>query len=459
MTAWASVVPRTDRWNCREPRGTRFGGLAEIQMISRRGLLARAAGVGMAAFAAPLLGSRSASAGANGRRPGTPLRHIVIDCQENHSFDSYYGSASWVGGYGLPAGYSQPDGAGGRFKPYRLPTLTPPKPHEGWDIYRDEWDNGRMDGFYLYGGEAAMGYYAEQDLPFYYSLHEKFSLCVNYFCSTMGETYPNRFYLAAGTAGGVTTNGLYGYGVLDYPCILDLLDAAGVTWKVYNIGQVDDVQERQSLNIFLFFKRYYNDPRALALKEDYLDDAREGRLPNVSFMVPSESLGLDEHPPANVAAGMALQQQMIAALMGSPCWDRAAYILTYDEHGGYFDHVRPPQVDAYGLGMRVPTWVISPYARPHHLEPTHYEHGSILKFIETVFGLPTLASINHHFDLRTPGGPNNAAAGGAVFGPPAPPRDGRHDVGDLMGCFDFQTHPRRIPVQPGSTHYSPTAHA
>ncbi|MGH2888138.1 MAG: alkaline phosphatase family protein, partial [Solirubrobacteraceae bacterium] len=94
-------------------------------------------------------------------------------------------------------------------------------------------------------------------------------------------------------------------------------------------------------------------------------------------------------------------------------------------------------LDAYGLGMRVPTWVISPYARPGHLEPKVYEHSSILKFIEAVFDLPTLASVNHRFDLRTPGGPNNAAAGGAAYGPPAPPRDGRHEIGDLMECFDF----------------------
>ena len=103
--------------------------------------------------------------------------------------------------------------------------------------------------------------------------------------------------------------------------------------------------------------------------------------------------------------------------MGSPQWQRSAYILTYDEHGGYFDHVAPPQVDSYGLGIRVPTWVISPHARRRHLEPTVYEHGSILKFIERVFDLPTLASVNHRFDHQTPGGPNNEAAGGAATGP------------------------------------------
>jgi len=106
--------------------------------------------------------------------------------------------------------------------------------------------------------------------------------------------------------------------------------------------------------------------------------------------------------------------------------------------GGYFDHVPPPQLDAFGLGIRVPTWVISPWSKPRHLEGRLYEHTSILKFIEAVFGLPTLASINHLFDSSTPVGSNyQAAATGAAAGPPAPPRDNRTDIGNLLECFTF----------------------
>jgi phospholipase C len=79
----------------------------------------------------------------------------------------------------------------------------------------------------------------------------------------------------------------------------------------------------------------------------------------------------------------------------------------------------------------------SPFAKKGHLEPTLYEHSSILKFIEAVFGLPSLASINHQFDAGSPGGPNNDAASGSPTGPPAPPRDGRGDIGDMLGCFQF----------------------
>ncbi|MGH9043812.1 MAG: phospholipase C [Acidimicrobiales bacterium] len=361
----------------------------------------------------------------------------MIDCQENHSFDNYYGFAPWIGDYGVPRGYSQPDGNGGSIAPYHLTTLSPGDPNEGWDVYHGEYDNGAMDGFYTFGGSNALGYFTGVDLPFYYGLHERFTLCVNYFCSAMTETYPNRFYWASGTSGGITDNSVYGFGVLDYPCILDLLDAAGVTWKVYNLGGFDNVPAGDSDNIFVFFKNFANDPRTRASDADFLEDAYNGTLPNVSYMIPSYTHELDEHPPADVAAGMGLQETLITALMESRLWQQSAYIVTYDEHGGYFEHVRPPQLDAYGLGMRVPTWVISPYARPGHLEPTVYEHSSILKFLEAVFELPTLASVNHQFDNSTPGGPNNQAANGAALGPPAPPRDGRQDIGDLMECFEF----------------------
>jgi len=225
--------------------------------------------------------------------------------------------------------------------------------------------------------------------------------------------------------------------VFDYPIILDLLEAAGVSWKVYNIGW-DSVPFGNTDNVFVFWKRWAHDQRTLGSKGDYLNDLHLGRLPQVSFIIPSFARGWDEHPPADVSVGMGIQEQLITALMDSSVWESSAYILTYDEAGGYFEHTPPPQLDAFGLGIRVPTWVISPWAKPSHLEPTLYEHTSVLKFIEAVFGLPTLASVNHMFDAATPvGGNYQAAAPGASAGPPAPPRDGRGDIGNLLECFAF----------------------
>jgi phospholipase C len=404
--------------------------------IGRRDLLKGAGAVGLAGLTAPLFSAARALASTGSLRGGIPIKHVVVDMQENRSFDHYYGFAPFAGAFGVPSGYSQPDGNGGIVKPYHFMSLGTPDIGHSWAAMHSQFDGGKMDGFYTTDGINCMGYYTQGDLPFYYSLFQSSSLCTNYFCSLMGPTWPNRFYLAAGTSGGITTNGIWGYGVFDYPIILDLLEDAGISWKVYNVS-FDSVPFGNTDNVFVFWKRWAHDQRTRGSKGEYLDDLRLGRLPQVSFIIPSFARGWDEHPPADVSIGMGIQQELITALMQSSAWGSSAYILTYDESGGFFDHVAPPQLDAFGLGIRVPTWVISPWAKAGHLEPTLYEHSSVLKFIETIFGLPTLASVNHGFDASTPGGSNYQASGGAASGPPAPPRDGRSEIGNLMECFAF----------------------
>jgi len=403
--------------------------------LSRRSFLQGSAAAGASALLAA--GFPAVIRAANKRRADTPLRHVVISMQENRSFDTYFGYAPWVGTYGPPSGYTQPDGHGGSVAPYHFDSLSTPDVPHGWNAVHDQWHGGAMDGFYTNAGIWALGYYTAADLPFYYSLHENSTLCVNFFCSLLGPTWPNRFYLAAGTSGGITTNGLWGYGIFDYPIILDLLDAAGVTWKIYNIGW-DSVPYGNTDNAFVFWKKYAHDERTRGSKGSYLNDARKGQLPEVSFIIPSYARGWDEHPPADVSIGMGIQEELVTALRDSPIWDSSAYIITYDEHGGYFDHVTPPVLDAFGAGVRIPTWVISPWAKKGYLDPNIYDITSILKFIERLHGLPTLASVNHLFDAGTPTGGNyQAALPGASAGPPAPPRDDRGDIGDLFNAFDF----------------------
>src|SRR5258708_1186951 len=404
--------------------------------IGRRDVLKGAGALGVAGLAMPWLSAARALAGSGGLSGGIPIKHVVVDMQENRSFDHYYGFAPFAGAYGVPSGYSQPDGSGGVVKPYHFTNLSTPDIGHSWGAMHAEYDGGRMDGFYTTDGINCLGYYTQADLPFYYSLFQTSSLCANYFSSLMGPTWPNRFYLAAGTSGGITTNGIWGYGVFDYPIILDLLEDAGISWKVYNVS-MDSVPFGNTDNVFVFWKRWAHDQRTRGSKGEYLDDLRLGRLPQVSFIIPSFARGWDEHPPADVSVGMGIQQELITALMQSSAWDSSAYILTYDEAGGYFDHVAPPQLDAFGLGIRLPTWVISPWAKPGHLEQALYEHSSILKFIEAVFGLPTLASVNHTFDHATPVGSNYEAAGGAPAGPPPPPPHGLGEIGNPMEGFAF----------------------
>ena len=392
---------------------------------SRRGFLKTAAGCAAAALAGP----------GSGAAASNPIKNVLICCNENRSFDHYYGYAPFVGSFGVPAGYSQPDGQGGTVTPNLLTSGITADPNHDWAHIHSEWDNGLMDGFYTTDGSGAMGYYDSSELSFYYGLINNFALCGNYFCSMLGPTYPNRLYLAAGTSGGNTTNSIAA-GSLSYPCILDLLEANGITWKVYAINRGCTVGSNGYCdNMFQFFSAWYQDPRVNNYTEsDYEADLSGGTLPLVSFLMTNDATG--EHPPYPISMGINNQKNILKLLTRSSYWKSSAYLFTYDEAGGFFDHVAPPVFDAYGAGIRVPTWVISPYSKKGHVSGAQCEHASVLKFVERTFHLPTLASINHQFDVQTPGA-NNDAAGGQPFGPPAPPRDGRSDVGDLYDCLVF----------------------
>ncbi len=399
------------------------------QLQSRRRFLTRLG----TAVAAPLLPGAFLSSKAAGAAAGnsTPIKNVIVVVQENRSFDHYYGHypPAVLLGYGIPPGYSQPNGHGGRVYPYHFSEPFSLDPAHQWDDIHGEWNHGRMDGFYTTDGAVALGYYDGGDLPYYYQLASEFTLCANYFCSLLGGTFPNRLYLCSGTCGGNTGNGV-SLGSLTYPMILDVFAQHGISWKNYNTGPTGFTD-----NAMILFSRWLRDPRQWNSFSQLLADVRRGTLPQVSFVTPGELNG--EHPPAPIDWGISTMETLITAVMNSPQWPSTALIFTYDEGGGFFDHVAPPVLDAYGAGMRVPTLVISPYAKRGHIEGTTYEHSSILKFIERVFGLPTLASLNHQFDARTPVLNNQAAAAGARFGPPAPPRDGRSDIGDMMECFDF----------------------
>jgi phospholipase C len=408
--------------------------------LSRRTFLKKTSAAGIAILGGTIW--PTAVAAARARRPyeRTPLTTLVISCQDNRTFDHYYGYATQVqaAGYGPPSDYALLDSSGGRHMPFELTTLTTPDTPHGWEQVHAQARGGSMDGFWqvaqtsMGDGDCAIGYYTARQLPFYYSLFPKAALCANYFCSVMGPTHPNRYHFVAGTCGGVTTNDVSAPGAFDHPTILDLLDEHGVTWAVYNVGF--DAPDGNWDNVFRYWKNYERDERISRSHLQFFDDARRGTLPQVSWVIPSLAQQLDEHPPANVAVGMSYQQKFISALRASPHWGGAAFLLTYDEHGGFFDHVCPPTVDAFGLGVRVPLWVISPHVKQTGavLSDRPADHTSTLKLIEQLHDLPTLASVNHRFDVSTPLGRYYQ-----MKGAPAPPRDGNEALSDLLDLFSL----------------------
>jgi len=407
---------------------------------SRRSFLRNIAlltGSALARSQIPLLGSTVASelgklvAPESSQNLSNPINHVLVACQENRTFDEYFGYDSHSKPFGIPSRYYQPDGQGGKKYPHHfLLPLTPDISHS-WQSVHQEYDGGKMDGFYTTDGLSAMGYYNQKDLPYYYSIADSFALCGNYFCYQLGPTLPNRLALWTGTSGGITTNSVSGAS-LDWQTIVDVLDLYNISWKCYNLGL--GTGSFEGYNALIYFKKWAYDPRLYYKESDYLSDLNSGNLPQVSFLI-TESL-ISEHPPADIQWGQNKMKSIITALQSSPVWNSSALFLTYDEGGGYFDHVNPPQVDAYGMGMRVPMMVVSPWVIPGYVSGQLYEHSSVLKFIERLFNLPSLSSINHQFDSQTPG-TNNDAANGNQHGPPAPPRDGLSQLGDFFEIFNF----------------------
>src|SRR3954451_526314 len=218
--------------------------------LTRKAFLQRSGAAGAALLGGSVWGTAPVAARARRRAGGgdAAIRNLVISCQENRSFDSYFGFAPQVqrAGFGPPPGYSQPDEAGGGHAVFHRTALRSRDPAHSWAASHVQYGGGRMDGFFTTSGDAALGYYTADELPFYYSLFDApdAALCATYFSSVLGSSTPNHLYMMSGTSGGITSNGICCLGILDsgrWPTILDLLDEAGVTWKVYNLTGIDDI--------------------------------------------------------------------------------------------------------------------------------------------------------------------------------------------------------------------------
>ena len=405
-----------------EPASAHSGRLTRRRFLTSSAALA-------AGLAAPV--PRTGVAGAqSSRRVGplligrakrtSPIKTIVVSCQENHSFDHYFGSFPKLpAGFGIPKGWTNSG-----IKPFHFASLNEggADPYHDWTATHQAYAGGKMTGFVSNGsGRSAMGYYTAADIPYYYSLARKYTLCAEYFCGALTETLPNRMVLYAGTSGGITDNFAPQNGTLTWPNIITLLQRAGITYANYNFHCPTDY------SYLALWKNAYRQPRMNQSSAQFFAACRHGRLPQVVFI--EKQSPWDEHPPFNIRTGETMMEQIFKALEASPQWAHTAILHTYDEGGGFFDHRRPVEIDAFGSGIRVPMIVASPLARRGHVDTTYSDHASVLKFIEHVFGLPTLASINHRFDKATP------ASAGQGGGKPFPPRDRSARISDLTHCF------------------------
>jgi len=341
-----------------------------------------------------------------------PIDTIVVLMQENRSFDHYFGHLHAKGLEQEPKSASNPNPLGGApIKAFHTkPTCEVSDLDHSWNGTHRSWNGGAMDGFTAVNvdpkdanGSRTMGYHTAKELPLYYKLYKTFAIGDRYFSSLLSQTFPNRFYLLAGTSFGHIRNDIpTDPAEFSQRSVFNLLDEAGITWKVY-YSQIP----------FAYTFAYARVTRAANLVPvaQYFTDAQNGTLPQVSFVDPifvgTRNVENDEHPPANVQVGQEFAGRVISALTTSPQWPHSALFVTYDEHGGFYDHVPPPPAcipdgippmlqsgDVPGAfdryGVRVPAVVISPYARKRFVSHVVHDHTSILRFIETRFDMPAL---------------------------------------------------------------------
>jgi len=322
-------------------------------------------------------------------------------------------------------------------------------PHD-WNGTHAAWNSGAYDQWVPNKGTTSMAYLTRQDIPYHYALADAFTVCDAYHCSLLGPTDPNRYHMWTGWVGNdgsgegpVIDNAEAGYGWSTYP---EKLQAAGISWKVYqDIGDGLDAPHfwgwtgatpyrgNYGDNSLLYFHQYQNAPdnsplaqnartgtniaRSGSLFDIFRQDVLANQLPQVSWIVAPESYTEHGNWPSNYGAWYV--SQMLDALTANPeVWSKTVFLYMFDENDGFFDHIvppTPPQSRAqgistvgttnelfngsptypassntpgpYGLGVRVPMIVISPWSKGGWVNSEVFDHTSLIRFLERRFGV------------------------------------------------------------------------
>ena len=363
--------------------------------------------------------------------PRIPIEHVVVVMMENHSFDNYLGMLPRRGlraadGFdfdrtGNPTAINS-TADGHQVRAFRMPSYCQQEsePRQDWNGTKIEVNGGQMDGFVRASGDVAMGYWDEDDIPFYYSLAKTFPLANRWFASAPCQTYPNRRFLQAATAYGLVSTTTPGPNDPPPPngTIFDRLNTYGLSWTNYftDLPQTAIIPATVKGNPTHYapIGQFYADCAAGSLPAFSLVDPDFGIADVAGGLVPGQPVptvvraqGQDEENPQNIRYGEQFVAQVVNAVMSSPAWPSTLLLWVYDEHGGYYDHVPPPRAiapdaiapqlqpgdipggyDSYGL--RVPAVVVSPWARRGHVSGVVHDHTSVLAFVERKWNLPAL---------------------------------------------------------------------
>ncbi len=318
----------------------------------------------------------------------SPIRHVVVVMMENHTFDNYFGTYPGANGIDGAPPIPEVKNGTGLLRPFSLGAAT--LPHDlchSWDCAHMAYDNGKMDGFvYTARTNLTLGYYDDHQIADYWDYASRYVLMDNYYSSVMSSSLPNHIFLMEGQSEGVT--GRPHSLILNATSIIDELEQKGITWSYYAQKYYSGWNPVSAFSTVLG-----NTTRQKNILDTALfgADIASGKLASVTWIMPRDN-SVSEHLPQNVTNGEHWSVSIINSIMQSKFWNSTAIFLTWDDYGGWYDHVPPPQVDTYGYGFRVPCLIISPFARQGYIDHTQADHTSILKFIQTMYDLKPLSS-------------------------------------------------------------------
>jgi phospholipase C len=359
------------------------------QPLSRRAFLGTAAAA--AVGAQPLARAALTSQTRLPRPARSGIEYIVMVVMENRSFDHMLG---WLpGANGKQAGLTYVDANGAAHQTFALAPdfqgCSYRDPDHSYNGARVEWNNGACDGWLRVNDLWSIGYYGRQDLPFLGRAAPAFTTCDNFYASIMGPTFPNRIYSLSGVTDRLSNT----TSRIELPTIFDRLAAKRVT-SGYYYGN------------FSFMLLYQTHQSIQHRHATFFKQAKAGKLPAFSYIDPrwtfhdegpaSGNEGNDDHPHSDIRAGEYFLSQIYNAVTTSPAWPRTLMIVTFDEWGGFYDHVSPPAAgdvkpEYRQRGFRIPAVLISPFARRGHVAHGVYDHTSVLKLLEWRFGLEPLS--------------------------------------------------------------------
>jgi phospholipase C len=417
------------------------------------------------------------------------IKHVIVIMQENRSFDSYFGTFPGADGLPMYGGVSTvcmpypPNGS--CVKPYvDHQDVNGGGPHGAPDATADI-DGGLMDGFVVQASRAAkncadaenpncaklspttvMGYHVGSDIPNYWAYARAFVLQDHMFEPNASWSLPEHLFMVSEWSATCSQHnnpescvnalnnpgnppdfapgpGPHGPPIYAWTDLTYLLHKHKVSWGYYVVsGSEPDCENDSALscapvlqnsktpgiwNPLPYFDTVANDGELNNVQpvNAFYNAAKAGTLPAVSWVVPSSEVS--EHPPAPVSFGQAYVTSLVNAVMRSPDWSSTAIFLSWDDWGGFYDHVTPPTVDVNGYGLRVPAMVISPFARRGYIDHQILSFDAYDKFIENVF------LDGQRLDPRTDDRPD----------PRPSVRENARVLGDLLKDFDFSQSPRR----------------